>query len=94
MANPEVDQDQRLRRPAGIRSLRLGGTRVSYVPDGAVQLPPRGWLPGTSNETWAAHRQYLDTSGSLLAFPACACASPAATRPGTPSTSLPQQDGG
>jgi glyoxylase-like metal-dependent hydrolase (beta-lactamase superfamily II) len=67
MANSAVDQDERLRRPAGIRSLHLGGTRVSFVPDGAVQLPPRGWLPGTTDEVWAAHPEYLDGSGNLVA---------------------------
>ena len=67
MANRADDQGERLRRPAGIRSLRLGGTRVSFVPDGAVQLPPRGWLPDTTDEVWAACPQYLDASGSLVA---------------------------
>lgn len=67
MANIAVDQDERLRRPAGIRSLRLGGMRVSFVPDGAVRLPARGWLPDTTDEIWAAHPQYLDPSGSLVA---------------------------
>lgn len=67
MANCAVDQDMRLRRPAGIRSLQLGGTRVSFVPDGAVRLPPRGWLPATTDEVWAAHPEYLDASGSLVA---------------------------
>lgn len=67
MADSAVEEDQRLRRPGGIRSLRLGGTTATYVPDGAVQLPPRGWLPDTTDETWAAHPQYLDTSGSLTA---------------------------
>lgn len=57
----------RLRRPGGIRSVRLGGIRVSFVPDGAVLLPPRGWLPATSDETWAGHPQYLDASGHLVA---------------------------
>src|SRR5207249_1102386 len=59
--------DERLRRPAGIRSLQLGDTRVSYVPDGAVQGKPRSWLPDTTDETWAAHPEYLDSSGHLVA---------------------------
>jgi glyoxylase-like metal-dependent hydrolase (beta-lactamase superfamily II) len=67
MANSAVDQDERLRRPAGIRSVWLGDTRVSFVPDGAVQLTPRGWLPDTTDEIWAAHPQYLDASGNLVA---------------------------
>jgi glyoxylase-like metal-dependent hydrolase (beta-lactamase superfamily II) len=59
--------NERLRRPAGIRSLRLGDTKVSYVPDGAVQLTPRGWLPDTTDEVWAAHPEYLDETGNLVA---------------------------
>jgi len=56
----------RLRQPARARSLRLGDTTVTYVPDGAVQLIPRGWLPDTTEETWAAHPEYLDESGNLV----------------------------
>jgi glyoxylase-like metal-dependent hydrolase (beta-lactamase superfamily II) len=65
VANSGVDD--RLRRPSGIRSLRLGGTKVSFVPDGAVQGRPRSWLPATTEETWAAHPEYLDASGYLVA---------------------------
>lgn len=57
----------RLRRPSGIRSLRLGETKVTYVPDGSVQLTPRGWLPDTTDEDWAAHPEYLDDTGHLAA---------------------------
>jgi len=67
MTNCAVDHIERLRRPARIRSLRLGGTRVSFVPDGAVQLPPRGWLPDTTDEVWTAGKHYLDAAGNLVA---------------------------
>lgn len=67
MANSTVDQDERLRRPARIRSVRLGDTRVSFVPDGAVQGKPRSWLPDTTDEVWTAHPEYLDVSGYLVA---------------------------
>ena len=67
MENFAVDQDERLRRPAGIRSVWLGDTRVSFVPDGAVRLPPRGWLPDTTDEVWATHPAYLDATGNLVA---------------------------
>ncbi|MGW1464021.1 MBL fold metallo-hydrolase [Streptomyces sp. NPDC002308] len=67
MTNPAVDQGERLRRAAGIRSLRLGGTTVSYVPDGAIQGRPGAWLPDSTDETWAAHPEYLDASGHLVA---------------------------
>ncbi|MBT2470045.1 MBL fold metallo-hydrolase [Streptomyces sp. ISL-66] len=60
-----VDQDARLRRPAGIRSIRLGDTKVSYVPDGEVRLRPRDLLQDTTDEVWAAHPEYLDATGHL-----------------------------
>lgn len=66
MTNSEWGQDERLRRPATLRSLRLGDTKVSYVPDGAVQLIPHVWLPDTTAEVWATHPEYLDESGNLV----------------------------
>ncbi|GAA2423619.1 MBL fold metallo-hydrolase [Streptomyces macrosporus] len=60
-------KDERLRRPSGIRTLRLGETRVTYVPDGAAGLVPTGWLPDTTDEVWAEHPEYLDDSGHLVA---------------------------
>ncbi|MER7463067.1 MBL fold metallo-hydrolase [Streptomyces sp. NPDC097981] len=62
----QVDQDGRLRRPSGIRSLRLGGTKVSYVPDGDVRLRPQHLLQDTTDEVWAAHPEYLDATGHLV----------------------------
>lgn len=62
-----ASQDERLRRPSGIRSLQLGDTKVTYVPDGVVQLVPRRWLPDTTDEVWAGHPHYLDESGNLVA---------------------------
>ncbi|MEU7133687.1 MBL fold metallo-hydrolase [Streptomyces sp. NPDC046261] len=59
-------EDERLRRPSGIRSVRLGDVKVSYVPDGAVQLT-RGWLPDATDDIWAAHPEYLDDTGHLVA---------------------------
>ncbi|MFF7092550.1 MBL fold metallo-hydrolase [Streptomyces rubradiris] len=67
VANSALAQGDRLRRPAGIRSVRLGDTKVSFVPDGAVQGGPRAWLPDTTQETWTAHPEYLDASGHLVA---------------------------
>ncbi|MFG2502719.1 MBL fold metallo-hydrolase [Streptomyces sp. NPDC048441] len=67
MANSVADQAERLRRPAGIRSVWLGDTRVSFVPDGDVRLRPRDLLQDTTDETWAAYPEYLDASGNLVA---------------------------
>ncbi|GGQ34621.1 MBL fold metallo-hydrolase [Streptomyces griseomycini] len=67
MVNTATDRDERLRRPAGLRSVRLGDTKVSFVPDGAIQGRPSAWLPDTTDEFWAAHPEYLDASGYLVA---------------------------
>jgi glyoxylase-like metal-dependent hydrolase (beta-lactamase superfamily II) len=56
------DED-RLRRPARIRTVRLGG--LSYVPDGVVKMVPPSLFPESTNAVWAEHSQYLDASGWL-----------------------------
>ncbi|WP_329491541.1 MBL fold metallo-hydrolase [Kitasatospora sp. NBC_01246] len=66
MADMTVDQGERLRRPAGVRSIRLGDTTVSYVPDGDVRLRPLDGLPDSTGEVWAAHPEYLDAGGHLV----------------------------
>ncbi|MFE2528866.1 MBL fold metallo-hydrolase [Streptomyces sp. NPDC059382] len=66
MAELTVDDGIRLRRAAGIRSIRLGDTKVSYVPDGDVRLRPRPLLQDTTDEVWAAHPEYLDSTGHLV----------------------------
>ncbi|GAA2754754.1 MBL fold metallo-hydrolase [Actinopolymorpha rutila] len=67
MANTLPVDCDRLHRPARLRSLRLGDTTLTYVPDGTAQLRPRGWLPDTTDEVWAAHPEHLDDSGNLVA---------------------------
>jgi glyoxylase-like metal-dependent hydrolase (beta-lactamase superfamily II) len=62
-----VADGERLRRPSRIRSIRLGELIISYVPDGAVGLKPRGWLPDGTDREWAAHADHLDTNGYLSA---------------------------
>ncbi|WP_232666465.1 MBL fold metallo-hydrolase [Pseudonocardia sp. TRM90224] len=59
--------DDRLRRPAGLTKLALGDTTLTYVPDGAVQLVPKGWLPATTDGTWAERPEFLDDTGNLVA---------------------------
>ncbi|MET9826499.1 MBL fold metallo-hydrolase [Streptomyces sp. NPDC006349] len=59
------DTEDRLRRPARIRSLRVGELSVSYVPDGAVKMVPRSLFPATTDETWARNGPYVDPSGWL-----------------------------
>ncbi|WP_433662342.1 MBL fold metallo-hydrolase [Nocardia sp. CA-128927] len=67
MANFAIDQAERLRRPGQIRSIHLGDTKVSFVPDGAIQGRPRSWLPDATDAMWDAHQRYLDDSGYLVA---------------------------
>ncbi|GKQ40654.1 MBL fold metallo-hydrolase [Streptomyces sp. A012304] len=59
--------DERLRRPSGIRSLTLGDTKLSYVPDGTALLDARVCLPDATEEFWAQHPEYLDEAGHLVA---------------------------
>ncbi|MDX3238941.1 MBL fold metallo-hydrolase [Streptomyces sp. ME03-5709C] len=66
MTHSTADRNERLKRPAGIRSVQLGDMRVSYVPDGAAQLRPRDFFPDTPGEVWAARPEFLDTSGNLV----------------------------
>ncbi|MCY0960911.1 MBL fold metallo-hydrolase [Streptomyces sp. H27-H5] len=66
MAELTVDRGIRLRRAAGIRSIRLGETKVSYVPDGDVRLRPVPLLQDSTDEVWAAHPEYLDSAGHLV----------------------------
>ncbi|MCC3776187.1 MBL fold metallo-hydrolase [Streptomyces sp. UNOB3_S3] len=65
--NSQHSQGDRLRRPSGIRSLQLGDIKLTYVPDGVVQLSGRGWLPTSTEAEWAAHSAYLDDSGYVVA---------------------------
>ncbi|QES47337.1 MBL fold metallo-hydrolase [Streptomyces venezuelae] len=66
MADLTVERAGRLNRPAGVRSIRLGETKVSYVPDGDVRLRPLQLLPDSTDEVWAAHPEYLDANGHLV----------------------------
>src|SRR6516162_8147650 len=67
MTDTTTHLDQRLRRPSGIRSLTLGDTKLSYVPDGQATLNARMMLPQVTDEFWAQHADYLDEGGFLIA---------------------------
>ncbi|RSS68878.1 MBL fold metallo-hydrolase [Streptomyces sp. WAC06614] len=50
------------------RSLVLGEHKVTWLPDGHVQLDPRRWLPGTTDADWAGENAaLLDPEGYLAA---------------------------
>jgi glyoxylase-like metal-dependent hydrolase (beta-lactamase superfamily II) len=66
MTNTTPDPE-RFRRPSGIRTLTLGDTKLSYVPDGGATLNARMLLPEPSEEFWAQHAGYLDEDGHLMA---------------------------
>ena len=59
--------DDRRVRPGTARTLVLGDFRVSYVPDGAVQLAPRRWFVGAPEPAWAEHSAWVDSAGFLAA---------------------------
>lgn len=53
--------------PGTARSLALGDTTIDYLPDGAVQLVPRGWFPGAAEAVWSENAEWLDPAGCLTA---------------------------
>ncbi|MFF7656732.1 MBL fold metallo-hydrolase [Streptomyces sp. NPDC007983] len=59
--------DERLRRPSGIRTLTLGDTKLTHVPDGQATLNARMLLPEPTEEFWAQHAEYLDEGTHLMA---------------------------
>ncbi|MEV4252275.1 MBL fold metallo-hydrolase [Spirillospora sp. NPDC049652] len=67
MVTTADDLHERLRRPGRLRSVELGDTTVTFVPDGVIQGRPGAWLPDSTDEFWATHPQYLDASGYLVA---------------------------
>src|SRR6516165_6126395 len=58
--------DERLRRPPSIRSLTLGDTKLSYVPDGKAIFDARLLLPNTTDADWEQNSRYLDEDGNLV----------------------------
>ena len=46
--------------------LDVGDLRIEPVPDGAATVPASAAYAGTSEEDWAAHRQFLDADGNLV----------------------------
>ncbi|MBD0712339.1 MULTISPECIES: MBL fold metallo-hydrolase [unclassified Streptomyces] len=59
--------DERFRTPSGIRTLTLGDTRLTYVPDGQANLTARVLLAAATEAYWAEHAAYLDDDGHLVA---------------------------
>ncbi len=56
---------RRCGRISGPRSLTLGAHRITYVPDGSVQLLPGRWFPDSRASDWRTLSCYLDDDGFL-----------------------------
>jgi glyoxylase-like metal-dependent hydrolase (beta-lactamase superfamily II) len=67
MTDTTARLDERLRRPSGIRSLTLGDTKLTFVPDGVALINARMLLPEPTEQDWARHAEYLDDDGSFVA---------------------------
>lgn len=57
----------RFRQASPVRTLRLGQHKLTYLPDGLVQLHPRKWLPDSTAADWRSRSDYLDDDGFLVA---------------------------
>lgn len=64
---PDAGARNRFAAEAGARTIRLGDLTITYVPDGAVELKPRAWFPGTTGAFWAERPEYLNAAGNLVA---------------------------
>lgn len=58
-------EGDRWRTPARIRSVELGDLRVSYVPDGVVEVKSAALFPETSSSDWENLQSLIDDSGYL-----------------------------
>ncbi|MER7756457.1 MBL fold metallo-hydrolase [Kitasatospora sp. NPDC097643] len=63
----EATGGERLRRIAPARTLEFGEHRLTYLPDGFVQLIPGAWFPETGGADWQRHTGHLDDAGYLVA---------------------------
>jgi hypothetical protein len=68
MSNSAPQQDERLRRPAGLRSLRLGETKVTYVPDWSAHPDHDRVQSAVSRRQLVAALQEPDTIGFGIHF--------------------------
>ena len=52
-------------RVSPVRSLELGTHRLTFIPDGSVQMDPRGWFPASTAADWEGLDHYHDQDGFL-----------------------------
>jgi glyoxylase-like metal-dependent hydrolase (beta-lactamase superfamily II) len=55
-----------LNRPSTLRTYQLGEHRLTYLPDGFVQLDPAAWFPDSVAPDWRDLESYLDADGFLI----------------------------
>jgi glyoxylase-like metal-dependent hydrolase (beta-lactamase superfamily II) len=47
-------------QPAGLSSIDVGDIRITFLPDGEAHIVATAMFPASTDETWVAHRQWLD----------------------------------
>lgn len=52
--------------PAPQSSIMVGDIRLTFLPDGEAYFSPTGMFPGTTDESWQAHRQWLNEEGRYV----------------------------
>ncbi|WP_433170520.1 MBL fold metallo-hydrolase [Actinoallomurus sp. CA-150999] len=67
MTDTTTNLGERHRSPSGIRTLTLGETKLTFVPDGQATLNARMLLPEPDEQFWAEHADHLDEGGHLMA---------------------------
>lgn len=53
-------------RASRLRVFEFGEHRLTYLPDGYVQLHPRAWFPESTADHWHDKGSYLDEEGYLI----------------------------
>ncbi|GHH86293.1 MBL fold hydrolase [Streptomyces sulfonofaciens] len=56
-----------LNEQSAVRTLTVGGTRLTYVLDGAMEMEPAGFFPAVPASFWADHPQALTPRGRVAA---------------------------
>jgi glyoxylase-like metal-dependent hydrolase (beta-lactamase superfamily II) len=52
--------------PAPQQSITVGDIRLTFLPDGDAYFVPTQMFPGTTEEAWQAHRQWLNEEGRYV----------------------------
>ncbi|MGH3445985.1 MAG: MBL fold metallo-hydrolase [Nocardioidaceae bacterium] len=52
--------------PAPQNSITVGDIRLTFLPDGEAYFAPTGMFPGTTEESWQNHQQWLNEQGRYV----------------------------